>query len=153
MKDGQKATKTAAVRSINLSNKDSSKDEPHSSQEQAHEPTKAVGEEEDLIVSSTLAYNRRVLGLGRHYSAIIAGLCAGVLGLQGLWGLLVFVVVTLLGSLAMLVLHLRRDVTTLTGSIQRYFPSVREVVYSQFFSGILSFILCWTLSYDVVYIF
>lgn len=94
------------------------------------------------LVGSALAHNRRVLVLARDYAAIIAGLCAGVLGVQGLWGFAVFVAVNILHGILMML-----------GGVHQYFPTRKELLASKFFHGLLSFILFWTLSYDVVYVF
>ncbi|CEM00572.1 unnamed protein product [Vitrella brassicaformis CCMP3155] len=101
--------------------------------------------DEQLIIESMLGHNRRVVAHCRNFAAIVSGLAAGILGLTGLWGLLVFVMATL-GISLILLARVNFDTSL-------YFPTVKEVLIGQFWHGMMSFILFWTLAYDMVYIF
>ncbi|EPT30765.1 hypothetical protein TGME49_239690 [Toxoplasma gondii ME49] len=97
------------------------------------------------IRPSMVSHNYRQLTVNRHLAAVVAGSVAGIFGLEGLAGLFVFVLVTLLGGCLML-LETRFD-------CKLYFASTRDIFFAQFFTAALTFILVWTLVYNVVYIF
>eukprot|EP00919_Chromeraceae_sp_WS-2016_P016630 GHVR01039733.1.p1 GENE.GHVR01039733.1~~GHVR01039733.1.p1 ORF type:complete len:124 (-),score=7.04 GHVR01039733.1:213-554(-) len=101
--------------------------------------------EERLYIVSSLAHNRRIVNHCRNFAAIVAGLLAGFLGFTGIRGILVYLAVTFLSSVAML--------GVVKFDAKPYFPSCKEVLYGQLLGGILSFILIWTLAYDMAYIF
>eukprot|EP01068_Selenidium_serpulae_P015734 Selendium_serpulae@DN6239_c0_g1_i2.p1 len=102
----------------------------------------------DLVIKGTsLAANRKILALCRICAAIAAGLAAGLLGLTGMAGALAFFLGSAFVSVAaFLELRTRGDPTT-------YFLTVKEIFTFSFFKGILPFIVFWTISYDVCYVF
>lgn len=65
--------------------------------------------------------------------------------IEGLLGVAVFIVVTLIHS-TMIAAKMGFEIT-------RHFPKSRDLFVSQFGGGLLSFILFWTLSFDMVHIF
>uniref|UniRef100_A0A0G4FW70 ER membrane protein complex subunit 6 n=1 Tax=Chromera velia CCMP2878 TaxID=1169474 RepID=A0A0G4FW70_9ALVE len=113
-------------------------------------PSSAVSEEPGEnpsagVVGSSLAYNRRILSYCRNYAAIVGGVAAGLCGATSLQGVLFFLVSALLMSGVLLV--------RMGFNFKPYFLTMHEVVGGQLFAGLLSFILFWTLVYDIVYIF
>jgi len=101
--------------------------------------------EEHHISSSALQHNLRLIGLSRHYAAIVGGVAAGILGLSGLFGVATFFVCTFISSFLIL-----REINF---DGKRYFMTIKDVIFGQLFSAVLSFILFWTLAYDLVYVF
>lgn len=75
----------------------------------------------------------------------MAGCVAGVLKFEGLSGIFVFILVTVLHSLMIF--------AKMAGNVERHFRKPRDIFASQFTHGLMSFILFWTLSYDMVHIF
>nr|CEL65797.1 TPA: Rab5-interacting protein, putative [Neospora caninum Liverpool] len=97
------------------------------------------------IRPSMVSHNYRQLTVNRHLAAVVAGSVAGIFGLEGLPGLFVFVLVTLLGGCLMVVE---------TGfQCKLFFANTTDVFFAQFFTAALTFILIWTLVYNIVYIF
>ncbi|KAF4658152.1 hypothetical protein FOZ61_005819 [Perkinsus olseni] len=101
---------------------------------------------QELIQKAALANNMRLLGSCRTFSAILGGILAGIFRVEGLqYGLVLFAVVQLLGSL---LLYVR-----LGGDGKKYFISEKDVMVGQLFTGLMGFVLMWTLVYDCVHIF
>mmetsp|Transcript_9241 Transcript_9241/g.11189 ORF Transcript_9241/g.11189 Transcript_9241/m.11189 type:complete len:90 (+) Transcript_9241:3-272(+) len=88
----------------------------------------------------------RLLTSCRTFSAILGGILAGIFRVEGLqYGLLLFAIVQLFGSL---LLYLR-----LGGNGKKYFISEKDVAIGQLSTGLMGFVLMWTLVYDCVHIF
>mmetsp|Transcript_11660 Transcript_11660/g.22189 ORF Transcript_11660/g.22189 Transcript_11660/m.22189 type:complete len:114 (+) Transcript_11660:82-423(+) len=102
-------------------------------------------EEGDFLQMAALQENMRTLNNCRIFGGVMAGCVAGLLKIEGTLGVLVFIVVTLVHSLMICV--------KMGFEISRHFPKSRDLFVSQFGGGLLSFILFWTLSYDLVHIF
>ena len=81
----------------------------------------------------------------RTFGAIVAGLVAGILGLTGLWGVLCYLAAN---GLISVVLY-----QTLGTRKQKYFPSKKSYLLDGLTAQIATFILFWTLAYDIVHIF
>ncbi len=99
------------------------------------------------LVSSKL--NEYQLQMNRIFLALLAGIVSGILRVEGvLNGLGMFVIWNLIGSAI---------ITIYIGGIskaEKYFPNgVGDIFMSQIFSGIMTFILVWTVVYDIVHIF
>ncbi|SCQ16962.1 ER membrane protein complex subunit 6, putative [Plasmodium ovale] len=92
-----------------------------------------------------IKYNKRSLILSKQFYGIIGGITVGILGIQGINGFLLFPVFTLIGTL-MTFFHIRDN-------FESFFLKKSDVICRDFFSGLISFILFWTLSYDIIYIF
>lgn len=95
-----------------------------------------------------LKMNEYQLQMNRIFLAFIAGLVSGILRVEGiLHGLGMYVLWNLIGS-TILVLYMGPSHT------KDFFPNgTRDVYLSQIFAGIMTFILVWTVVYDVVHIF
>ena len=81
----------------------------------------------------------------RVYMAIVGGCASGIMGLTGLVGFIVFFISSFLMSAA-LYLMMDRDP-------RPYFKSGSDVLTDGVMPGIMSYILFWTLFYDVVHIY
>ena len=94
-----------------------------------------------------LKLNQYQLQMNRILIATVSGIVSGILRVEGVaFGLLVFIACNLIGSAVMCL--------TMKGGVTNYFPNgVRDVFLSQNFSGLMTYILVWTLVYDVVHIF
>ena len=106
------------------------------------------GESSDVNYSVTvLKLNEYQIQMNRLLLAVIAGTVAGILRIEGvMYGVGVFSFWNILGSAIMAV--------SLGKSSRDYFPNgARDVFLSQNFSGLMTFILVWTLVYDIVHIF
>eukprot|EP00930_Biecheleria_cincta_P070547 TRINITY_DN58186_c0_g1_i1.p1 TRINITY_DN58186_c0_g1~~TRINITY_DN58186_c0_g1_i1.p1 ORF type:complete len:134 (-),score=23.90 TRINITY_DN58186_c0_g1_i1:50-451(-) len=102
-------------------------------------------EEGEFLQMYNLQMNMRTMSNCRIFSGVMAGCIAGLLKIEGLAGVLVWIVVTLLHSVMIF--------TKMGFSCTRYFPKSRDVFVSQLMGGMMSFILFWTLAYDIVHIF
>ena len=81
----------------------------------------------------------------RTFLSIIAGCATGVAGYSGLSGLACFFIVSVLVSVA---------VIFRAGPHPRiYLQSVPGVVFGGLFTGLGSFILFWTMAFDIVHIY
>jgi hypothetical protein len=79
-------------------------------------------------------------------SAILAGSVAGILGMEGLAGFLFFVFSCFITS-GMLCLRMG------SLSMSDFFPKPNQVWTSGLTEGLMSYILFWTLLFDLVHIF
>ena len=59
--------------------------------------------------------------------------------------MVVFLLVTLLSSLLMLV--------KLRFQVKKYFLDWNSLLFGQFMGGVMTFVLFWTLAYDIVHVF
>lgn len=86
------------------------------------------------------------LGMIRTLLAVIAGVFAGILHIEGLLlGLTSYIGWQLVGS-GIVWVHV--------GCVETYFPKGKnDLLMNGFFSGMMTFVLVWTLVYDLVYIF
>mmetsp|Transcript_39416 Transcript_39416/g.91408 ORF Transcript_39416/g.91408 Transcript_39416/m.91408 type:complete len:131 (-) Transcript_39416:93-485(-) len=99
----------------------------------------------EFLILPALQHNARTLAHARIFSGVMAGCVAGVLKCEGLAGVFVFILVTLIHSVMMF--------AKMGFNVQRHFLHAKDVFVSQFSHGLLSFILFWTLAYDMVHIF
>ena len=75
----------------------------------------------------------------------MAGLVAGILGLTGIWGALCYFAANgLISAVLYQTLGTRR---------QKFFPSKKSYFLDGLTAQIATFILFWTLAYDIVHIF
>mmetsp|Transcript_120169 Transcript_120169/g.340153 ORF Transcript_120169/g.340153 Transcript_120169/m.340153 type:complete len:130 (+) Transcript_120169:120-509(+) len=102
-------------------------------------------DEGEFLIPQALQHNARALGHCRIFSGVIAGCVAGLLKCEGLSGVFVFVLITVMHSLMIFV--------KMGFAVTRHFPNARDVFVNQFAHGLMSFILFWTLAYDMVHIF
>ncbi len=99
-----------------------------------------------LYAPMPLKKNMLQMQMNRTLLAVIAGVFAGIVRVEGLLlGMAVFLGWQLVGS-AVVLGYLRRP--------EEYFPKgLRDLFVSGLFSGMMTFVLVWTLVYDLVYIF
>jgi hypothetical protein len=95
-----------------------------------------------------LKMNEYQLQMNRIYLALIAGIVSGILRVEGIVnGLAMYVLWNLIGS-SILAVYMGGSSAT------KHFPNgLVDIFTSQIFSGIMTYILVWTLVYDVVHIF
>eukprot|EP01055_Gregarina_sp_Pseudo9_P000965 Gregarina_sp_Pseudo_9__964@NODE_1618_length_1450_cov_24_361446_g1500_i0_p2_GENE_NODE_1618_length_1450_cov_24_361446_g1500_i0NODE_1618_length_1450_cov_24_361446_g1500_i0_p2_ORF_typecomplete_len155_score10_49Rab5ip/PF07019_12/2_8e12BTP/PF05232_12/1_5e03BTP/PF05232_12/0_21_NODE_1618_length_1450_cov_24_361446_g1500_i063467 len=110
----------------------------------------------------------------RNVSAILSGAVAGILGCESwLGGAIFFLIASVLvtPTVYTCTLHLmtlahdrslqqlgtqlspKSSLLDLASTIRRYYPSLHYVYQAQLTTGILSFVLTWTLLYNLVYVF
>eukprot|EP00695_Tsukubamonas_globosa_P000885 TRINITY_DN1825_c0_g1_i1.p2 TRINITY_DN1825_c0_g1~~TRINITY_DN1825_c0_g1_i1.p2 ORF type:complete len:106 (-),score=6.16 TRINITY_DN1825_c0_g1_i1:172-489(-) len=89
--------------------------------------------------------NEKILSNCRTFASILGGCVTGVLGLTGLLGFVLYFVCSILLSLGLLVKS--------KFSTKRYFRTSSSIWTSGVGSGLMTYILFWTLMYDIVYIF
>ena len=89
--------------------------------------------------------NDAIVARSRTLVSIVAGCGAGILGLTNLFGLLFFVLahLTLAGLVTMRVKFRVTD----------YFTGFPRLLLSQLSSSALSFVLFWTLSYNLIHVY
>lgn len=79
------------------------------------------------------------------FSAIAAGCAAGILGFSG-WAGLLFCVLALAANTGLLLLKTG-------GAVEQYFESARALAFVSLMPGVMTFVLFWTLSYNIVHVF
>ena len=96
-----------------------------------------------------LKTNEYQLQMTRILIALIAGIVSGILRVEGIiHGMGMFALWNVIGSVTVILY-----MGGLSGAL-KYFPNgVGEIFLSQIFSGIMTFILVWTVVYDIVHIF
>jgi len=109
-------------------------------------PTTLINKDTQKIAHDKVAHNENNIYLCRIFVSIMFGVMTGVFGFTGLSGFLIFALSSLFASF-LIILSLPRF------SIQGVFQSWSSVWLGGFMQGALTFILCWTLAYDSVYIF
>uniref|UniRef100_A0A7S1QRC8 ER membrane protein complex subunit 6 n=1 Tax=Alexandrium catenella TaxID=2925 RepID=A0A7S1QRC8_ALECA len=102
-------------------------------------------EDGEFLILPALQNNMRTLSHARIFSGVIAGVVAGLLKCEGLAGVFVFILVTVAHSAMMF--------AKMSFNAHGHFPKSSDVFVSQFTSGLLPFILFWTLAFDMVHIF
>lgn len=95
----------------------------------------------DAAVRNNLA----VIEYCRTSMAALSGATAGMLGLTGLYGFLFFF---LAGLVLWLMLLLKAG-----SKWQQYFVSRQSLLTSGLFSGLFTYILCWTFLYGMVHVY
>ena len=97
-----------------------------------------------------LKQNLHQIQMNRMLLSVISGVVCGIMRIEGVFnGVLMYCLWQLVGSVVMVKFSIPSN-----SSPSLYFPSgAREVFLSQNFSGIMTFILVWTLVYDLVHIF
>ncbi|EER02594.1 conserved hypothetical protein [Perkinsus marinus ATCC 50983] len=101
-------------------------------------PADAIGvKPQELIQKTALANNMMLLGSCRTFSAILGGILAGIFRVEGLqYGLILFALYIRLG-----------------GDGKKYFINEKDMMIGQLSTGLMGFVLMWTLVYDCVHIF
>ncbi|VFQ61003.1 unnamed protein product [Cuscuta campestris] len=89
--------------------------------------------------------NVKIIYYSRTFMAIIGGVIAGVLGLTGLMGFIFYFLIMGITSVGLL--------AKAKFSVFSYFESWNRIMLDGFLGGLMSFVLFWTLAYDIVHIF
>ena len=101
-----------------------------------------------LVLQDKVALNAGVVLRVRTTTSLVAGVAAGVLGITGWFGAVFFLLHAIATSLAM-------NHFSCAGSPQAYFVGgAKELTsISNLLTGVLTYILIWTIVYDSIYIF
>ena len=91
-----------------------------------------------------LATNLRAITGVRTLTTIFTGLAAGILGMNGLMGVLFYVAVDLIVAL---VLAIRFGFKA-----DPYFLSMSQVMMTSFASNVMTFMVSWIFVYNIVYV-
>lgn len=102
-------------------------------------------EVDETLDDNTVMFNRHLLSLSKQFNGIVSGITVGILGVQGLSGFLIYILLNVIGSIMVFFL--------LHKKVNSFFFKQSELLYDNFLSGFVSFILFWTLTYDILYIF
>jgi hypothetical protein len=98
-----------------------------------------------VYAGDRIQQNQAVVDYCRTVMAIVCGCACGVLGFKGLTGLLAHVVCSLFVSAAVYILKARMDTT--------YIVSTSGLFLGGLMGGMGTFILIWTMAYDIVHIY
>ncbi|CAK9187617.1 unnamed protein product [Ilex paraguariensis] len=89
--------------------------------------------------------NMRVIYYSRTFMSIVGGFIAGIFGFTGLMGFIFYFLVMAITSVGL---------TAKAGfSIHSFFDSWNRILLDGFLGGLMSFVLFWSFSYDIVHIF
>ena len=91
------------------------------------------------------ASNLSVIQSTRAILAIVAGISAGVLGLESLWGFGFYFLISTLLSLSIYILTL--------GSPTLYFTAPQQLWIQDVFSNLFSYVLFWTLAFGMLHVY
>mmetsp|Transcript_15970 Transcript_15970/g.40115 ORF Transcript_15970/g.40115 Transcript_15970/m.40115 type:complete len:116 (+) Transcript_15970:477-824(+) len=112
------------------------------------QPEAPVEEEKgaEHFAPEKIQQNARTISTCRIASAIVAGCVAGIMGMEGLSGFLLFFVSCLVTSCMLCVR---------TGSVTMvdFFAKPNQVWTQGLTEGLMSYILFWTMLFDLVHIF
>jgi ER membrane protein complex subunit 6 len=108
----------------------------------------AVVNSQVVFLNDKVQQNNEVVYRVRTMTSLLAGVAAGILGITGMYGFLFFLAHAVLTALAM-------DRFACKGNAAAYFPSGKKQLLSmsELATGVLTYILVWTLVYDSIYIF
>uniref|UniRef100_A0A7S3GM48 ER membrane protein complex subunit 6 n=1 Tax=Palpitomonas bilix TaxID=652834 RepID=A0A7S3GM48_9EUKA len=90
-------------------------------------------------------HNLRVVAYFRNFMAILVGCISGILGLTGLYGIAGFFLSFVLGSV---MLQLKSK-----GAMKEHYPVPSDILRGGILTGLLSYILFWTLLYNVFHVY
>ena len=109
-------------------------------------PIDTTGQEKTLplkLSQNNIQYNLKTIHKGRIYISILSGLCAGILGLTSFHGLFLYLFISIIYYLCAISLS----------NYKEYFLSINAIIFGNFSQALLSFVLFWTIIYDIVHIF
>lgn len=98
-----------------------------------------------MVYPPNLEHNTGVVNFSRVFTSIAAGCAAGVLGFTGLYGV-VFFLVSVAASSALLW-------AKTSGDVETFFPNTAALVTTSLFPGVMTFVLFWTLLYNMVHVY
>ena len=99
----------------------------------------------ELFSPDRIGYNGRILNFCRVFVAIIAGMAAGILGMTGVMGFAVFLLSTFMLSVG---LYLK-----VSCEPKPYFKKPDDIWTEGVTQALMSYVLFWTLFYDIVHIY
>jgi hypothetical protein len=108
-------------------------------------PQEAEVDFSEVFSVDKIAYNAKALNYCRVFVAIISGCAAGILGQTGLLGFLTFFITTFLLSLT---LYMK-----VKGDPKPYFKDAQAIWTEGVVQSLMSYVLFWTLFYDIIYIY
>ena|SRR3989338_10951259 len=111
-------------------------------------PSSVPSSASDKIALDKVAHNDNVVYKCKTFISIVFGIVAGIFGLTGLTGFLFYILVSLVISSVLIGLALPKPFSN-----EGVFTSWSNIVMGGFTQGLLTYILFWTISYDIVYIF
>lgn len=82
----------------------------------------------------------------RAVMAIVSGVCAGILGLESLWGFMFYLVTSVLLSASIWI-------TRIEGKPELYFNNISILAMHDVFSNLVSYVLFWTLFYGLMHVY
>ena len=102
----------------------------------------------DIYLPERVGHNVDILVRARTAMALFSGACAGILGLTGLWGVLVFFIGSILSDFFL------SSVAT-SGDAERYLPKANRdfFTFGSLTTGGLSFVMSWLILYNVLFVF
>ena len=99
----------------------------------------------EVFAMDRIGYNDRILNFCRVFVAIISGMAAGIMGITGVSGAAVFLLSTMLLSVG---LYLK-----VSCDPKPYFKKPENIWFDGISQAAMSYILFWTLFYDIVHIY
>lgn len=98
----------------------------------------------DLFSPQTIIFNNQLLEKARTMTLIFGGITAGILGLDGLQGLIFYFGLITFVSLVLAI--------SLGFSAKPYFRSFGEAIGAGLTSNVLTYLLMWVMFYNLVYV-
>ncbi|XP_050374017.1 uncharacterized protein LOC126791586 [Argentina anserina] len=95
--------------------------------------------------AESLQSNVKIIYYSRTFMSIIGGVIAGILGFTGLSGFILYFLIMAITSVGL--------IAKAGFQVHSYFESWNQIILDGFLGGLLSFVLFWTFSYDIVHIF
>ncbi|XP_004295052.1 PREDICTED: ER membrane protein complex subunit 6 [Fragaria vesca subsp. vesca] len=95
--------------------------------------------------AESLQSNMKIVYYSRTFMSIISGVIAGILGFTGLSGFILYFLIMAITSVGL--------IAKAGFQVHSYFDSWNQIILDGFLGGLLSFVLFWTFSYDIVHIF
>jgi hypothetical protein len=99
----------------------------------------------EVFAMERIGFNARILNFCRVFVAIIAGMAAGIMGITGIPGFLAFFLSTFLLSVG---LYLKVSMEP-----KPFFKKPEDIWTEGIMQALMSYILFWTLFYDIVHIY
>jgi len=99
----------------------------------------------EVYAMDRIAFNGRILNFCRVFVAIVSGCAAGIMGITGLGGFVAFLVSTLLLSCGLFL--------KVSCEPKPFFKKPEDIWFEGITQALMSYILFWTLFYDIVHIY
>lgn len=99
------------------------------------------------VMGERLAANQEIVTRLRTITTLVAGITAGIMGVTGWYGALVFLGMNALAFTVLKVLTGTSSKSYFVGGSQELFS------FSSLSTGALTFVFVWTIIYDSIYIF